>query len=85
MTTDKQCTVEEGKHVRACQWLEKATDDRGNKGRERGLRVFDYSIDGKPSRTFYAIKSKEFPNAMAINYCPFCGTQIDQPFKSDPR
>jgi hypothetical protein len=79
----KVCTVDEGKFVRPCHWLEKATDDRGSGGRERGLRMFDYTVKAKPSRTFWAIKSAEFPKALAIDFCPFCGTNISAPFKDD--
>lgn len=78
-----KCTVEDGKHVRPCKWLEESTEGRGNYGRERGVRVFDYSIDGKPSRTFYGIKSATHPKAIAIEFCPFCGTDISAPFKGD--
>ena len=82
MNERKTCIVEDGKHVRPCLWLEKATDGRGNYGRERGLRYFDYTNmeTGKPTRSFYAIKSAEFPKALAISYCPFCGTDISAPW-----
>jgi hypothetical protein len=78
----KTCTVE-GNHVRPCSWLENATDERGSSGRERGLRVFDFTDTktGEPSRTFYAIKSAQFPKGLAIEFCPFCGTNISAPFK----
>jgi len=79
----EKCHVDDGKFVRPCHWLDKATDARGNSGRERGLRVFDYSRHGVPSRTFFAIKSAEFPKALAIDFCPFCGTNISAPFTDE--
>lgn len=78
-----KCTVEDGKHVRPCKGLDESTEGRGSSGRERGIRVFDLTKDGKPSRTFYAIKSEAYPGGLAINFCPFCGAQIDAPF-SEP-
>lgn len=44
--------------------------------------------DGKfvePSRTFFSVKSGEYAKkGIALNFCPFCGVQIDSPFIEKP-
>lgn len=83
MSTEK-CTVEDSKHVRPCKWLAESVEGRGTYGRERGVRIFDYSSNGVPTRTFFGIKSGTYPKGIAIDFCPFCGTKINAPFTDEP-
>lgn len=77
----EKCTVKDGRIVEPCETLEKATDYRGSEGR-KGVCVWPYTNleTGKPSRTFFGVKTKEFPKGLAFNVCPFCGERIDAPF-----
>lgn len=78
-----QCVVRDGRFVDACLTLAKATDNN-MPGFSRIKAISRWEMTnintGDPSRTYYGVKSKQFPNGISFNTCPFCGTDISAPF-----
>ena len=83
MTEHRRCTVREGAFVEPCDTLEKATDNQIG-GFSKVKAIFRTELTntktGKPARTYYGVKTKQFPQGILFNVCPFCGEKIDEPF-----
>ncbi len=86
---NQKCSVRDGNFVEPCEHLRKACNGRPY-GTAKGIFIHDLSyLDkerlGKPSRTFFSVKSGEYAKkGVALNFCPFCGVQIDAPFIERP-
>lgn len=83
MSEYRKCNVRDGLFVEPCETLEKATDNPiGSWSKARSIFRTELSDinTGQPTRTYYGIKTKQFPRGMLFNVCPFCGVQIDEPF-----
>lgn len=84
MTDRVKCTVRDGRFVEPCKTLMEATD---NHGFSKARGIFRSELHNmklmKPSRTYFGIKSKRFPNGILFNNCPFCGEEIDAPFNGE--
>lgn len=77
-----KCKVIDGKFVEPCDTLRQAAEFNYCRHNQKGI-IFNTLTDLKtrePSRSFFMFKSKDFPKGMCLNFCPFCGTQIDAPF-----
>lgn len=86
MTEYKRCSVRDGRFVDPCKTLADATDNMiGSFSKAKSIfRTELTNINTlEPSRTYYGIKTKQFPNGMLFNNCPFCGERIDAPFNSE--
>lgn len=79
----KKCTVRAGLFVEPCDALAGAVDNNTpDFSRAKGVSVWNLSNlrTGEPSRTYFGLKSKNHPNGLLFNFCPWCGEQIDAPF-----
>ncbi len=73
-----KCKIAEGKFVVACKHLQEASEYGHPRGKKKGIFAWALTKDFKPSRTFFGVKSGEFvENGIALNYCPFCGENIE--------
>lgn len=78
-----KCTVREGRFVDPCDTLESQTDNiAAGFSRAKGTARWHYTNinNRQPSRTFFGVKTRESPNGMLFNFCPWCGERIDAPF-----
>ena len=80
MSTRATCVVE-GAHVTPCDGLDGVTEHAlTSKGKGIHCWAFTNLATGKPSRTFYGVRSGDHVKpGIAFNFCPFCGTRIDGP------
>lgn len=79
----RDCVVREGMFVEPCAMLAEMTDTpNAGFSKAKGIARWHYTdmATRQPSRTFFGAKSKEHPNGMLFNFCPWCGTKIDAPF-----
>jgi hypothetical protein len=78
-----KCRVRDGRFVEPCDILAKAVDVYAP-GFSRAKGIFEQTYTnmetGEPSRTFYGVRTKEFPNGLLFNLCPWCGERISAPF-----
>ena len=78
-----KCTVRDGKFVEPCKTLAEAVDNN-IPGFSKAKGIFRQDLTNmttqQPSRTVFGIKSKQFPNGLLFNNCPWCGERIDAPF-----
>ena len=77
-----KCTVRDGRFVEPCDSLAGATDV-GGLSKAKGIGEWSYYVAGKPSRTFFGVRSKDHPNGLLFNFCPWCGERIDAPFNQE--
>ena len=87
MTDEKwECSVRDGRFVEACTSLKMATDNN-IPGFSKAKGIFRSELTNmkthQPSRTYYGVKSKQYPNGLLFNFCPFCGCDIGAPFQKD--
>ncbi len=76
----KQCSVRDMKFIEPCNALSRQTALGIRGGVERV--AWSNFTSGEPTRTFYSlggVASRDV-KAMALTFCPFCGTKIDAPF-----
>lgn len=80
-----KCTVRAGKFVKPCDTLEAASEPFFSHTKARGIYacVLTNLTTGKPSRTFFIIRTRLHPKGLALNVCPWCGERIDAPFVED--
>lgn len=86
MSEFTKCTVRDGRFVDACSTLLECADNIiPGFSKAKGIARWSYTnlTTLQPSRTFYGVKTKENPNGMLFNFCPFCGEPIDAPFLDD--
>lgn len=83
MTDKNKCSVKDGAFVEPCKLLAEAVDNN-IPGFSKAKGIFRQDLTnmttGQPSRTMFGIKTKQFPNGLLFNNCPWCGEQIDAPF-----
>lgn len=78
-----KCSVsEDGKHIKPCRLLTAAFEFNSPPNKKG---IIQYQLHnhqtGKPSRTYFIAKSGDYKkNGLALNFCPFCGEEIDSPF-----
>jgi hypothetical protein len=81
-----KCTVREGRFVEPCDTLAQAVDNN-IPGFSKAKGVFRQDLTNmktkQPSRTYFGLKSKQFPNGLLFNCCPWCGERIDAPFNKE--
>jgi len=80
----EKCAVDCIGTVTPCAPLDRCTDSiykRGSGVQRVSLMIFgdDPHEDGKTIRHSYALKSGEFKKGVVLNFCPFCGTNIQRP------
>jgi hypothetical protein len=81
-----ECTVRDGRFVEPCDALSELIDvDAPGFSRKRGVFQNTYTNmkTHGPSRSFVGLKCDTYKNGMLFNFCPICGTKIDEPFASD--
>jgi len=75
--------VREGGFVDPCDTLSQAVDNN-TPGFSKTKGIFRTDLTnmktGQPSRTYFGVKSKKFPNGLCFNNCPWCGEDISAPF-----
>jgi hypothetical protein len=86
MSEKHACTVSaDGQHIEPCDLLARECEYGNPKSKKRG--IFRWALrnmqTGKPSRTFFGVVSTSSPNGFIFNFCPFCGTKIDEPCTKD--
>lgn len=77
-----KCKVTDGKFVEPCDTLSQVANLNLCNPKQKGI-IFNQLTNLKthnPSRSFFMIRCNEFPKGMCLNFCPFCGVQIDAPF-----
>jgi hypothetical protein len=74
-----------GNVIKPCDMLLKAIDPAPPNSKKTRIKMWDYvNIQTmKPTRTIIGAVTKEYPNGVYFNFCPFCGTRIDSPFAND--
>ena len=81
-----KCSVRYGRLVDPCDTLAKAVDNH-MPGFSKAKGVFRQELTNfktrETSRIMFGLKSKEFPNGLLLNFCPWCGVQIDAPFHEE--
>jgi len=77
----EKCEVEGDRHLRPCTTLYEAMIGENPHKRARGglyLLAFTNTKTWEPSRSFAVLKSGEHQEkGIILNFCPFCGAQID--------
>jgi len=77
------CEVREGRFVDPCDTLASMTHNT-SPGFSKQKGIASWSLVNmethEPSRSYFGILTKEYPNGFLFNFCPFCGKQIDAPF-----
>lgn len=80
------CSVRDKLFVEPCDHL-KSIIDVHQPGFSRARGVFKSDLFNmkkmEPARSYIGIRSKAHPNGFLFNFCPFCGTQIDEPFNGE--
>ena len=87
MTEDatRKCSVRDGAFVEPCATLNSMVDNFAPAfSKAKGVSCWTYTsmTTLKPARRFYGLKSKDHPNGMLFNFCPWCGEDISSPFTS---
>lgn len=83
-----KCAVRDGLFVEPCDSLQSATDNNiPGFSKTKGIASWHLTNinTGKPSRSYWGVKSKNHQNGFLFNFCPFCGERIDAPFNEEPR
>jgi hypothetical protein len=76
----KKCVVKDGKFVVPCAYLKRATEYGNPSPKRKGIYAVKLSIEGTPTRTFFAVKSGEnVAKGAVLHFCPFCGERIEAP------
>ena len=72
----EKCEVKNGL-VTPCETLDKATDHNGH-SKSKGTHEWNYykTQTGEQSSSYFGVKTKEFPDGLVFNFCPFCGTRL---------
>jgi len=81
-----KCHVKDGLFVEPCDALNRAADiNTPSFTKAKGIAVWNMTNmnTGKPSRTYYGVKTKKHPNGLLFNCCPWCGERIDAPFAEE--
>jgi hypothetical protein len=81
-----KCSVREGRFVDPCDTLASMVEiQAAGFSRGKGIARWAYTNTQtlEPSRTFFGVKTKERPNGMLFNVCPWCGERIDAAFASN--
>lgn len=82
-----KCTVVDDKFVEPCDTLRQAAEHDFGRANARVKGILYTQLTNlktrQPSRSFFFFRSKDFPKGMCLNFCPFCGVQIDTPFVKD--
>lgn len=85
MTEERKhtCSVRDGKFVEPCHTLEQFLT-AGGAYAVRGSGFFFMTLTHLPtnteSRSMVGYKTPQMPKGILVNFCPWCGTQIDAPF-----
>jgi hypothetical protein len=85
MNLKQKCVVIDGRFVEPCEWLRDALVDARPASRTQGLRRIELRDTQTlaPTRAFILHFSKKYPNGYGVNFCPFCGAEINAPFRSE--
>ena len=78
-----KCEVREGRFIEPCDTLNSMVEIIApGFSRAKGIVRWTYTnvTTLQTSRIFFGMKSKDHPNGMLFNFCPWCGEQIDAPF-----
>lgn len=79
----KDCAVRDGRFIDPCDTLNTMTHNIAP-GFSKSKGIARWSLVNmtthEPSRGYFGILTKEYPNGFLFNFCPFCGVQIDAPF-----
>ena len=82
------CNVRDGRFVEPCDALAGVIDNN-IPGFSKAKGIFIQHLTNmktlKPSRSYVGIKSKNHPNGLLFNVCPFCGVDISSPFMKDEK
>ena len=74
----KPCSVRDGSFVEPCVTLASVV------GKAVDHMTYIHMPTGKPSRSFFVLKSGEHrEKGIVMNCCPFCGTRIDTPVSDE--
>lgn len=77
--SNKKCTIQGGRIIVPCKSLDEEVDDIAPTGCRRGLYQWTFTNRRTGAeRTLFGLKTSHSPKGVIFNYCPWCGTDMQE-------
>lgn len=73
------CILSEGKFVEPCDSLLDCLENDSTDEVTNGLWKLIHYLYGYTSLSFIVLKTTKYPEGIALNFCPFCGSKFRFP------